>query len=360
MNVLRANSRGLFGECALDGVTVVKVESGGSEEHVLEAFDKCKPRAFFVLAYPSKNSLAAALEALGVLPKGGLFFVKDEDEEKRALGIARRMDKFISSKVALLGGTASWLVSPSYGKEDFLKFLGAHVVEINKEAIIDEFEKVKDEEVIDVVRSIKVGASRVLVSDEELFRAAKLHVALGRVFKGFKAGAINCFPLIKDLYVTPCLSLALFNAANFPVACEGDLNSLLGMIITYVAFGKVGGMFNLDYVEDNKVALAHCTAPLTLLDQYSLVKHYETGKPLAIEGHVEPGKASTVLRLYPGGFEALSGTTVEGPRLDACRTQIWVELEHPPDAPGNHRVWIDADDKNVLIQVIRALGLHKA
>ena len=360
MDVLRADHSGLSGKCSQGGVTVVTVETGGSERYVLEAFEGCKPRALFVVARPAKNSLAAALEALAALPKGGLFLVKDEREEEMVLSMAKRLERFVGARIALIGGKAPWLVAPGYGEEDFEQLLGSEVVPISKREVTEAFEEVKAEETTDVVRSVKVGASEVLVREEDLVRAAKLHIALGRILKGFKAAAINCFQILREVSVTPCLSLSLFNAANFPFACEGDLNSLLGMILTYVAFGRVGGMFNLDYIEGKKALLAHCTAPLTLVDKYALSYHYETGYPLAIRGWVESGKDSLVFRLDKSGYEVLRGKVVEGPRMDACETQVWLELESPPKALGNHRIWVDTSEKDRLEQLIRALGLHKA
>ena len=338
----------------------MSVETGGSERYVLEAFESCSPRALFVLARPAKNSLAAALEALAALPKGGLFLVRDEREEEMILSMARRLERFVGARIALIGGKASWLVAPGYEEGDFKELFGAELISISKRDVIESYEEVKAEEVTDIVRSVKVGASEVSVKEEDLVEAAKLHVALGRVLNGFKAAAINCFLILREISVTPCLSLSLFNAANFPFACEGDLNSLLGMILTYVAFGRVGGMFNLDYIEDNKILLAHCTAPLTLLDRYALTYHYETGYPLAVRGWVESGKDSLVFRLDKVSHEILKGKVIEGPRMEACETQIWLELESPPKALGNHRIWIDSGEKNRLEQLTRALGLRKA
>ncbi|NPA85257.1 MAG: hypothetical protein GXO07_04535 [Crenarchaeota archaeon] len=360
MDVLKASHSGLVGTCSPGGLVAVKVESGGSERFVLEAYDKCDPKAFLLLAYPYKNSLAAALEAAAALPKGGLIFVKDKEDEMKALSGLKRLERFVGAKIALIGGVADWLVAPALGREDFRKYLGAEVIDIDIKKVIEAYEDVRNEDVEEVVRSVKVGASEVAVSDEDLYKAARLYEALRRLLSGFRAAAINCFPLIKELYVTPCLALALFNAANFPFACEGDLNSLFSMIMIFSALGRVGGVFNLDYVDEEKIMLAHCTAPLTLLDRYSLVRHYETGNPVAIRGYVEEGKDSIALRFAKDDYEIVKGVTMKGPRMDACETQIWMRVREPPKMLGNHRVWVDSGEAEVLEALIRSLGFRRA
>ncbi|ABU81959.1 L-fucose isomerase [Ignicoccus hospitalis] len=360
MNVLRASYQGLSEECRGDGgLTVVEVLTGGSERYALEAYDACKPKAFALVAGPSRNALAAALEAAAALPKAGVFFVKSAEEREEAFKVLTRLDKFFGARIALVGQKAPWLVAPGYTEEDLRNIFDAKIESIKKSLIVEKFEEVKDDEVKDLVESIGVGATKVEVSREDLVKAAKLHVALSETLKGYKALSISCFELMKDVAVTPCLSVALLNSANVPTACEGDTNSLLAQVLSYAARGRVGGIFNLDYLDAKLVAFAHCTAPLTLLDRYDLTYHYETGLPLAIRGYVSKGKEITSIRLSKLGHELLEGLTVEGEELDACRTQIWAELEGEPSLIGNHRVVVDGRIKRVLSQLIRSLGLHK-
>ncbi len=362
MKVVEVSHAGASALCegARERAVLVKVRSGGSERFVLDVFESCKPKVFALIAYPSKNSLATSLEAVAALPKGGIFFVKDEKEEMSVFNIFKRLEKFLGSKIALVGGKAPWLVAPSFGPEDFEKLLEARVVNISVKEVLEEMNEIKEEETKPIISSLKVGAESVEVTDEDLSLVAKLHLALRKVLKGFRAAAINCFDLIKEVGVTPCISVSLFNSAGFPFACEGDLNSLIGLILTYSAFGSVGGVFNVDYIEGKRVMLTHCTAALTSLDAYSIVRHYETGKPAAIRGRVERGTPSVVARISPDFVEVLQGVTTEGPRLDACETQIWLELERELELRGNHRVWARSDDKRSLLQLIRSLGLRTA
>ena len=361
MIALEASHEGLSEECeAPSDVLVVEVATGGSERYVLEAFESCKPKAMMLIAFPHKNSLAAALEAAAALPKGGIFFVRNQDDKSVIIKIAKRLDKFFGSNVVAIGKRAPWLVAPGFGEEDLQRIFGITITRVSASDVASEMESIKEEEVKELMESITVGARRVEVSEEDIKKAAKLHLALSRLVRGNKALLVNCFELMKETYVTPCLSVALFNAANVPAACEGDANSLLSQILTYAAYGSTGGIFNLDYVEGKRVAFAHCTAPLTLIDYYDLTYHYETGLPLGLRGYVEEGKDIISVRVSKEGYEVIKGKVVKGPRLDACATQVWAELEEPPRLPGNHRVLVGAKDADLLVQLIRSLGLHKA
>ncbi|UXD22105.1 hypothetical protein IPA_01675 [Ignicoccus pacificus DSM 13166] len=339
-----------------DEVMIIHVMTGGTEHKVIELYQSCKPKALFITAFPKRNSLPAALEALQGLEKGGLYLVKSDEDLQKVRVMAKRAERFVNSKSVLIGGVAPWLVEvPS--RERLEEVFGIRVIDVSIDELITSFENSKVEE--DTIKSIKAGASKVEVKDEDLVNALKLRNALEKVIDlvGAKSLAINCFELIKHLGVTPCLPLALLNSANIPSACEGDLLALSGMILSYIAFGKVGGVFNVVDLQRGRVLLAHCTAPLTMLDDYSLVPHYETGAPVAVQGRILPGRDLIALRLSKGLKEAQVwiGKSTVGPRADACRTQVWMEANVNPR--GNHRVLVDSSDTRALRAALGAFGI---
>ncbi len=339
-----------------DDVMVVYVMTGGTEHKVMELYEICKPKALFLVAFPRRNSLPAALEALTSLPRGGLYIVRSDNDISKVRGVARRAERIINSTTVLIGGVANWLVEVP-AKDVLKEKFGLRIIEMGIEEMLDAFEnaKVSEEE----VKGLKLGATTVEVSDEDLTKALKLKKALERVIDTINAKslAINCFDFIKVFGVTPCLAVALLNSANVPVACEGDLLSLSSMIVSYVGLGKVGGIFNVNDIMEDKVLLSHCTAPLTMLDEYSLVRHYETGAPVAIKGKIYEGRPLMALRV-DRELESANvwvGTSVDGPEADACRTQIWMKTR--PQIWGNHRVVMDSDDYASLSFALGAFGI---
>ncbi len=341
-----------------DNVMVVYVVTGGTENQLLELYEACKPKFLLVGAFPKRNSLAAALEALSSLPRGGLYVIRGESDVEAVRAIAKRASRVVNSKVLLIGGVAPWLVeTPS--EETLKEKMGLEVIEVG----LGELErahsnsKVSEEE----VKSLISGASKVEVDENALTEALKVKEALRALLDSYGANslAINCFEAIKRLDVTPCLALSLLNSSGTPSACEGDLLSLTSQWLAYVAYGSVGGIFNVVEVLGRRVALAHCTAPMIMLDEYELVRHYETNVPVAVKGKVLPGRSFVALRLNRDLGEPViwTGESVKGPELDACVTQIWMEVRELYGLRGNHRVLVEASSLAELYATLNSFGI---
>ena len=353
------------GDC--ESALVVKVRSGGSERNIIKIFDECKPKAFGIIAYPSKNSLAAALEAAEALPRGGVCFARNAKEEEECIRAIRRLERFVDSKVALIGGVAPWLVAQKSTPHTFKSVLSMNVEKISLNEVFRKFYEIKDENLENVVKNLIAGTKdpeEILkrFKWEQLLDIAKFHVAFSDFVSelekdGFRAFAINCFEIIKHLGITPCITVAHLLTANKPLACEGDLDSLLTQIVAYSAFNRVGGIFNLDYYEESITMFAHCTIPLYMALEYTFVPHYETGRPAAIKAHVDEDEEFSAIKFMGNGFEVLEGKTINMPEQDACRTQIW--LKHDPNfIPwGNHRVLINVTNWERIKFVADSLGL---
>jgi len=343
-----------------DEVMIVHVMTGGTEHKVLELYELCRPKALFLTAFPKRNSLPAALESLRGLPRGGLFLIKEEIDIQSIRNIARRTEKFVGSKTAMIGEPAPWLVEvPS--RTALKNKLGIDLINID----ISEFSEMvyRSEVGNSELNYLKAGASEVKVEDEDLLKALKVKKALERIIDklNVKSLALNCFELIEQMGITPCVAVALLNSAGIPTACEGDLLSLVSMIAQYSTYGRIGGVFNVVDVDSDRVLFAHCTAPLTMLDEYSLVPHYETGSPVAIEGKVFEGRGLLALRLDRElrTSHAMVGESVKGPKRDTCKTQIWMKVRKSSGKiEGNHRVLIDSDDLKPLSVVLSAFGIE--
>lgn len=342
-----------------DEVMIAYVVTGGTERYLLELYEACKPKFLLLGAFPKRNSLAAALEALEGLPKGGLYVIRDERDFLKLRAIANRASKLANSKALLIGGVAPWLVEVPQ-RETLRGVLGLEVIDVGWEEVETAYESssVNEEE----VKSLVSGASKVEVNIEALERALRLKEALRKLLEtyGARSLAINCFELIKRMNVTPCLALSLLASAGTPSACEGDLLSLTSQWMSYVAYGVVGGVFNVVEILDRKVALAHCTAPITMLDEYDLVTHYETSVPVAIRGRISPGRDLIALRVNRELKDPIiwKGKSVEGPELNACRTQVWMEVENLYGLKGNHRVAFPASSLAELYSTLWAFGIR--
>jgi L-fucose isomerase-like protein len=94
--------------------------------------------------------------------------------------------------------------------------------------------------------------------------------------------------------------------------------------------GTESQVLRLDERED-RLWLAHCTAPLGALRDFTLRSHYESGRGVAVGGDLGTGPV-TLLRLGGAGLDALwlaQGEMIRGRGDDEgqCRTQVELRLE---------------------------------
>lgn len=81
---------------------------------------------------------------------------------------------------------------------------------------------------------------------EEVEKALQVYGALKRLIKKYnlQGVTVKCFDLLKLIYTTGCLALAILNAEGIPAACEGDQKSLISMIVLRTLTGQSGFMAN--------------------------------------------------------------------------------------------------------------------
>jgi L-fucose isomerase-like protein len=163
---------------------------------------------------------------------------------------------------------------------------------------------------------------------------------------------VRCFDLVLDLRTTGCFALAQLTDEGIIAGCEGDLVSTVGLLWAHELLGEIPWMANpaqLD-ADDNTLWLAHCTIPRTIVQDYCLRSHFESGLGVGIQGSLPTGPV-TLLRIGGKGMERLwlaeGAITQTGDAEDLCRTQAEIQLARGGtvgdllSAPmGNHLVLV--------------------
>ncbi len=160
--------------------------------------------------------------------------------------------------------------------------------------------------------------------------------------KNYLGIAVECFPYLLRIKETPCLEVAYLNAMNLPVACEGDLKSLLGLLLTKEITGNVGFIANFEGIYKNTLAFAHCTINVNLVKEFRYETHFETGYNISISGQMYK-RGATVFRIDNDRIIATYGKIIETRNLlTACRTQVFIRNKNPEkfvqETTGNHHV----------------------
>jgi L-fucose isomerase-like protein len=168
-------------------------------------------------------------------------------------------------------------------------------------------------------------------SPKHVEAAVRVYLALRAVVdrEELHAVTVRCFDLVKTRSTTACFALAQLNDEGVVAGCEGDVVSAVGMIWARAVLGLTPWMANVARVEESEGALwlAHCTVPRSMVLEYRIRSHFESGLGVGIEGTFATGPV-TMLRIGGAGLERLwvaEGRIDQTGRDDQlCRTQIRV------------------------------------
>lgn len=320
--------------------------SGGSEQLAVSLMEP--GRFYLLLAGDQGNAYAAATEVKAWADLNGrstkLVTIKQAMEDKildRLAGVNQARHQLQHQKAALIGEVSHWLVASHFPLSLVRDRFGIKMIHLPWKTLPDYLEHPPDEEFLNVFAESK---------KKDLEKEARIHTFLQHIVQEYQLDGVTveCFSMVKDRGATACLSLALLNSRNILAACEGDLVSLTGMMVTRVLTRHVPWMANIASINHDHVLFAHCTAPLNVVRAYSLPSHFETDKSAAVQGDLDMEDV-TIYRLNAQLNKAYiaEGRIVARPKhAFACRTQVEVALspedlhalrEHPL---GNHHLII--------------------
>lgn len=356
-------------------IIISLVVTGGSEELIIETGMIGKPVLF--LAHPTMNSLPALIEAKPLAERVNdriwSIYVSDKslhEESKHIAKIIKGIELALALKnlkLGLIGGISPWLV---YSRTDpFLvkKKLGINIVNISLDEVYRLYAETSYNDVLELLEKIAGKAERVEVSKSRLIDALKLYVSLRRIINEKKLDAITikCFDIIMSINTTACLALSMLNSEGIVAGCEGDVPSALAMILLNKLSNKPVFMGNPSKIEDNKLMIAHCTAPL-VTGSYILRSHFETGKGVGIAVKYPRGVPVTLLRFSPNldVMRIIKGRIEKGEPESSlhCRTQITIALDTDASmllerSIGNHYALVIGNYTMELKSFAKTIGI---
>ncbi len=341
---------------------VIYVRTGGAEgifKRLLPEMLAKGVTRYYLLTSGKSNSLAASLEILSYLQQQGLKgevlhgtpeYLKKRLQLLEKLVMARR--KLHGTRIGVVGQPSDWLIASHADATAISEKLGARLVEIPMEELLQEIAKAPQDPapkdpMADAVRAAYPGATQI-------------YHALEVLVKRYELGAftLRCFDLLTAVGNTGCLALAKFNAAGIPASCEGDVPALLSMMIAQALTGKTGFQANPARIdaESGKMLFAHCTVPFNMVRSYKWDTHFESGIGVGIHGELPQGKV-TVFKVsgkLDRIFVAEGELQYNQYEDNLCRTQVALQLK-PEDARyfltrpiGNHHIILPGHHKALL------------
>ena len=310
------------------------VASGGSEASFLEVFDRLKGRPCTILTSGDSNSLAASMEILSYLnAHGGKGEILHGDlnaiaERIRSLEAAHRAVRLLNGKrLGCIGAPSDWLIASEFDAKTVQEKLGLDFVSVPMEELLKEIAENRYEE-DDDTRLFRQQAFDPAETEKALY----VYGAFSRIAEkyGLSGLSVRCFDLLDTVHTTGCLGLSLLNMKGVWGGCEGDMPTLLSMAVLGALTGEPLFMCNPSRFDTKKgtALFAHCTVPVTMLKDFCLNTHFESGIGAAVQGRFAEGDCT--LFKCDGSlarYHVQEGTILPNEFDEKlCRTQIRMAL----------------------------------
>jgi L-fucose isomerase-like protein len=324
------------------------IVTGGTERLLLNLLEKrwkfVKDEPVILIAHPTHNSLPASLEILAKLNQDGIngriFYLSGEsntnDFEQIAFYIKNLNVKkqLANSRIGLIGEPSDWLVASSPDSFIIKEKWGPEVIKIKMDEIIESIKNIADEDInLSIDSHLTDAKITIEPTQKDLENNVRVYLALKEIINKYKLNAvtIRCFDLVLDIKTTGCFGLSQLNDDGYIAGCEGDLVSTVGMLWANKLLNQIPWMANPAQVDikNNSLWLAHCTVPKSIVKNYNLRSHFESGIGVGIQGFVSNGPI-TLFRI--GGKRMDKLWTAEGEIFQTgnsehlCRTQVEIKL----------------------------------
>lgn len=338
---------------------MVFIGSGGVEDKVIQNFSSFS-YPITLLTDGLNNSLAAALEVSacfgykdmkvriihGSIPE----MVEQVLIHHRAFAAKRSLK---GKRIGVIGTPAPWLVASHVDYLLASQRWGVTYVDIPIEEAFKRFYSITDDE-IGMQASIFANRAKACqdTTPDDLLRAMRLYKAVKDICAEQKLNAvtISSDQCISQLNATGNITSSLLTDEGIPAGGEGDLQTIMTMLMAYAVTGKPTFMGNPSFIDrkKNELILAHCSVPTKMVDEFIIRDHFETGQGIGLQGLMHEGD----ITLFKCGGECLDeyyvseGYLVENTNLvSACRTQFRLKMNKPVDyflnnPIGNHHVLI--------------------
>ena len=310
------------------------------------------------------NSLAASMEILTYLNNNNIkaFIAYGSNEEISACLKEHPNVDFVNEqcgsaalslsgdKIAVFGEPSDWLIASNVDRDFLKQKFNIDFVDIPLDTLFRRFSLIDDNMVEFLTTDFQAVTSRGETTERDLLDSLKIYLAINQICQenNCTCATVRCFSIIEKLKATGCLALALLNDEGIDAACEGDLQSLLSMILVRRVTGMPSFMANPSAMskDNHTTTFAHCTVPTTMCRRYGFRSHFESQCGLAVAGEFSPSEVFTIFKW--GGekldrFFVEEAVSVVAPSNEnLCRSQLTLNFYNPEymlnNPIGNHHI----------------------
>lgn len=298
-----------------------------------------------------------------------LLTSSDYDELERAVRLLRVIPMMQQTRILLFPPARGTKAAQS--PEQVKSRLGAEVIAVEEKAFDESLAAVDAEAIRAEADRWTQGAKAIIEPDaEDIEKAARVSIALQRLVEEHQAQGLavgTCMGWLPKGF--PCLGFARLRDSGIPAACEGDMDSLLTMLLFQYMINQPGFQGNATFdTARNALWTAHCTAPLKMDGPagdeapYLLRGHSEIrGSGCVPEVQYRTGQVITRTKLVNlETILASTGTIIDVPEkaVHGCRSQIVTEVRDAATMAANWSSALDTEDAMTLLHRVVFYGDH--
>ena len=319
----------------------IMVATGGVENLFKTIWSTGALKTTTLIADGRNNSLAASLEILSFLGEQGQEgrivhgtnenIIQDIVETRLIASLPCNNNGsglFEGTRIGLFGQPSDWLIASGVDYDYLREHFGITTVFIDLQRLVDEIGKTAKSDMLAADKTY--SAIKKICQDERL-----------------DAMTIRCFDIVKACNTTSCLALAKLNDEGIVAGCEGDMRTLMTMLLAKKLCNEPAFMANPSRLTDKTSMFAHCTVPLSMCYKTNMRTHFESGIGVAVQGDLPLGDY-TIMKWGGRKLDKFFVTEAKAIKNEYsnhfCRTQITFDvnlkpylLKHPI---GNHHVII--------------------
>lgn len=361
-----------FSDYGSHDLNLIFVRTGGTEgifQQMMPTLVRKSDAPFYLLASDKSNSLAASLEILSYLrlqgKQGEILHGKPEYIASRIQMLCRvesAVKRLHKSRLGVIGKPSDWLIASQVDTECVRQKLGVELLDIPMVELLDTL--------AETPKSSPTEHSDMPAVKEALPDACRIYEALKIVVQkhDLQGFTIRCFDLLDAVHNTGCWALAKLNAEGYIAGCEGDVPTMLTMMLLRALTGTSSFQANPASIhpETGEILFAHCTIPFEMVHRYELDTHFESGIGVGIRGFVPEGPV-TICKVsgdLSRAFVAEGELVCCQTKPDLCRTQLVVRLANPSDTEyfltnpiGNHHAIVVGQHAEALKALLRRINI---
>ncbi len=163
------------------------------------------------------------------------------------------------ARIGFLGHRVEGMTETTGHELALKKLFGPRLVGIDRQLFLEKAARIAPEAVADAWERLKGKVGQVTASQEAGIASLQVYTAMKATIEegGLSAVAVGCYP---HLMGKVCLAASLLGEEEVPIACEGDVNGALAMLMLTRLTGQP--VHNTDLLDpipaENAIVFSHC------------------------------------------------------------------------------------------------------